>query len=182
MKKRIYNQTGLFGPNYAYLIVLSPTAQVKSDIAHLKKEIDKITSIGEKNLHSIAHITLTDRLSDDIDLPETISNLINPRESFSIKVNGWNYFDHGHSVTIYLSIENPEPIINLMRSLNASSKIPHLSLAKRISHEDFQKILPYLQNFDHTFEWICEDITVLRKLMSEKQLGFKESFKIPLSG
>jgi len=180
MKKRIYNQTSLFGPLYAFLVVLSPPENIKADIAKIKKDLNAITDIRDKNLHSIAHITLTDKLTDDADFAQAISGFIGSVQPFTIKIKGWNVFDHGHSVTVYLNIENPEPIIELMGLVKSSNKTPHISLAKRISHETFDRIKPYLDNLDYNAEWICTEVNVLRKLMSEKHLGFKESFKIPL--
>jgi 2'-5' RNA ligase len=181
MKKRIYNQTALFGPLYAYLVVLSPPESVKAEIAKIKMALNQIVDINERNLHSIAHITIIDRLTDDADFAETISGLLNSIRPFTIKVKGWNFFDHGHSVTVYLSIENSEPIIELMRLAKSSSKAPHISLAKKISHETFNQLRPYLENLSYSAEWICNEVNVLRKLMSEKHLGFKESIKIPFN-
>jgi 2'-5' RNA ligase len=181
MKKRIYNQTALFGPLYAYLVVLSPPDEVKTEIARIKKELNEIADITERNLHSIAHITLTDKLTDDVDFAETISGLITAVNPFTIKVNGWDVFDHGHSVTIYLKIENQEPIITLMSLVKSPSKSPHISLAKKIPHETFDKLRPYLDNLTYSAEWVCNEVNVLRKLMSEKHLGFRESFVLKLS-
>ncbi len=180
MKKRIYNQTALFGPLYAYLAVLSPPEEVKANIAKIKKELNQISDISERNLHSIAHVTLTDKLTDGACFAETISRLIVDQKPFTIKVKGWNFFDHGHSITVYLSIEDPEPIINLMSLVKSSSKSPHISLAKKITHGSFNKLRPYLENLDYSATWVCNEVNVLRKLMSEKHLGFRESIKISL--
>jgi len=180
MKKRIYNQTALFGPLYAYLVVVSPPQAVKDAVALIKKDLNQIADISERNLHSIAHITLFDKLTDDADVAATVSHLIASHGPFTLKIKGWNVFDHGHSVTVYLDIENTTPLINLMASLKSPSKSPHISLAKKISHTTFRELLPYLENLDYTAEWTCSEVTVLRKLMTEKHLGFRESFKIPL--
>jgi len=180
MKKRIYNQTALFGELYAYLVVLSPPENIRADVTKIKQELNGIADITERNLHSIAHITLTDKLTDDTHFAKTISGLITAVNPFTIKVKGWDVFDHGHSVTIYLKIENTEPIINLMTLVKSSSKSPHISLAKKISHQTFILLKPYLEDLDYSAEWVCTEVNVLRKLMSEKHLGFKESFKIPL--
>ena len=68
-----------------------------------------------------------------------------------------------------------------MAVLKSPSKSPHISLAKKISHNTFRELLPYLENLDYTAEWTCSEVTVLRKLMAEKHLGFRESFKVPLN-
>jgi 2'-5' RNA ligase len=180
MKKRIYNQASLFGPLYAYLVVLSPPENIKAGIAAIKKELNAIADITDRNLHSIAHITLTDKLTDDTELTETITNFTAHQKAFSIALNGWGFFDHGHSVTVYLKVEDPEPIVNMAQKLKSTAKTPHISLAKKIPPETFERLLPYLESLNYSDEWMCTEVTVLRKLMSEKHLGFKESFKIPL--
>ena len=180
MKKRIYNQTSLFGPLYAYLVVLSPPEKVKAEIAAIKKELNAIATISDRDLHSIAHITLTDKLTDDTELTDTITDLTARQKAFAVTINGWGYFDHGHSITIYLKITDTEPIINMAEALRSSAKTPHISLAKKIPHQTFGKLRPYFDNLNYSAQWMCTEVTVLRKLMSEKHLGFKESFKIPL--
>lgn len=135
MKKRIYNQTALFGPLYAYLVVLSPPDAVISDIAAIKKELNGIADISDRNLHSIAHITLVDKLTDDAAFAETLAGLVTSSGLFKVAVNGWDFFDHGHSVTLYLKVTKPEPIVRLMELVKSPSKTPHISLAKKITHE-----------------------------------------------
>lgn len=180
MKKRIYNQTALFGPLYAYLVVLSPPQPVKDAVAKIKRELHAIAGIGERNLHSIAHITLFDKLTDDDDLANYVAELIAGTKPFTIKIHGWGFFDHGHSVTVFLKIENPEPVIELAEALKSAARSPHISLAKKIPHETFEKLVPYLDSMNYTAEWQCNEVNVLRKLMSEKHLGFKESITIGL--
>ena len=182
MKKRIYNQTSLFGPLYAYLIVLSPPIDIRNRIKSIKEEMQAIADIGERSVKSIAHITLTDKLTDDTDLAKTITDLTGHQNAFEIKTGGWDYFDHGHSVTIYLKIENPDPVVEIAEKLKSAAKTPHISLAKRIPHEKLEKLRPYLDNLNFNELWICTEITVLRKLMSEKHLGFRWHFMIPFEG
>ena len=180
MKKRIYNQTSLFGPLYAYLVVLSPPDAVKGDIAKIKAGLNTIADIGKRNLHSIAHITLVDKLTDDVLFPETIEEFIDDRQAFTITIGGWDYFDHGHSVTVYLKVLDPEPVIGLMEAVKSTARSPHISLAKKVSHETFNKLKSYLNNLNYSAQWICTEVIVLKKLMSEKNLGFKDKIVIPL--
>jgi 2'-5' RNA ligase len=182
MAKRIYNQTSLFGPLYAYLVVLSPPPPIKAAIAKIKQELHSIADITERNLHSIAHITLVDKLTDDVDFPETIASLVQAQKPFMIQLKGWGYFDHRHSVTVYIDVENPENIVNLMQLVSSPSKSPHISLAKKIPHQTFEKLKPHLEQLNFEQEWLCTQIVVLRKLMSEKHLGFKDAIPVPLKG
>src|SRR5690606_30503330 len=139
-----------------------------------------IAPIADRNVKSIAHITLTDKLTDDPELAGTVANLIGIHEPFTVKLEGWDYFDHGHSITIYIKVVTPAPIITLAELLKSAAKTPHIGLAKKIDYDTFKKLKPYLDALCFEAEWQCFEITVLRKLMSEKHLGFKDSFRIPL--
>ncbi len=178
--KRIYNQAALFGPLYAYLVVISPPEGIIKDIAAMKRAMNAIAGITERNLHSKAHITLTDKLTDDAGFAETVEAFIGKQNGFAVTINGWDVFDHGHSVTVYLKVETPEPIVQLAQKLKSNATTPHISLAKKIPHGIYEKLLPYLQNLQYTANWQCNDVLVLRKLMSEKHLGFRESYTIQL--
>jgi 2'-5' RNA ligase len=125
---------------------------------------------------------LVDKLTDDVDFPETIASLVQDQKPFIVKLKRWNYFDHGHSVTVYIDVENPENIVNLMQLVRSPSKSPHISLAKKIPHQTFEKLKPYLDQLHFKEEWLCDKVVVLRKLMSEKHLGFKDAIPVPLKG
>lgn len=182
MAKRIYNQTSLFGPLYAYLVVLSPPAAIKEAIARIKVEMNSIADILPRNVNSIAHITLTDKLTDEPELFNTVGELTAGHPPFMVTVDGWGVFDHGKNVTLYLRVLNPEPVNGLAELLKSSARTPHISLAKKISHETLDRLGPYLNDLDYTAQWECTEIVVLRKLMSEKHLGWKDSFRVPLKG
>jgi len=180
MKKRIYNQVSLFGPLYAYLVVVSPPQEVIDDIAAIKHALNDKADITTRNVNSKAHITLTDTLTDDSGLAATVQGLIGNQEAFRVTIKGWGVFDHGHSVTVYLKVENPRPVAALSALLKSNASTPHISLAKKIPHSTYEQLLPYLENLDYRATWICNEVLVLRKLMSEKHLGFKEAFSIAL--
>lgn len=181
MAKRIYNQQALFGPLYAYLVVLSPPEEISTQIAALKKEMQQITDIGESNLFSKAHITLTDKLTDDAQFAETIAQLLQGQKNFDVNISGHGFFDHRPKKTVFLHVQNQEPIVQLMQRLKVKSGFAHLSLAKKISPAAFDALRPWLADLEYTSQWKCSEVLVLRKLMAEKHLGFRESFRIPLS-
>ena len=63
-------------------------------------------------------------------------------------IGGWDYFDHGHSVTLFLKIANPKPIKELMMAVKSAARSPYISLAKKIPYTTFEQLIPYLQNLD----------------------------------
>lgn len=182
MKKRVSKyQTSLFGQQYAYLVVISPPDEVINEIQVIKKELNSISDISDSNLFSIPHITLTDHRTDDIYLPETIEKFIEGEKSFPIQVKDWGIFQHGTDrVTIYLKIVNPEAILNLIKKVKSKLNPPHLTLAKDIPISTYEKLIPYLNELKFSGSWNCDKVTVLKKLMAKKHLGFKEKIEIPL--
>lgn len=180
-KKRLYNQISLFGPQYAYLVIVSPPETIKSAIAQIKNEMQEIAALGDRNLQSLPHITLTEKLTDDTGFPGMVASLLNAQPCVEIIVNGWGFFDHGHSVTVYLKIVADNLLLNMSRLLKSRNTTPHLTLAKKIAPDTFKALLPYLENLDFKAQWTATEVTVLRKLMSEKHLGFREKFTIPLN-
>ena len=179
-KNRISNQMSLFGPLYAYLVIVSPPKTIKSAIAQIKSEMQQIAGIGDRNLQSLPHITLAEKLTDDISFPEMVTSLLNAQPCMEIMVKGWGFFDHGHSITVYLKIITADPLLHMSRLLKSHNTTPHLTLAKKITLCAFTSLLPYLENLDFKAQWTATEVTVLRKLMSEKHLGFREKFTIPL--
>jgi 2'-5' RNA ligase len=181
MAKRIYNQQALFGELYAYLVVISPPENVKLQIAQFKQQMNEIADIGERNLHSIGHITLTDKLIDDPGFAGTIAALLQRQKQFEVRISGIDFFNHGaNKKTIYLKVEDPQPVINLMECVKAKSRSPHLSLAKNISAPAFEKLQPFIAAFNFTASWPCTEVVVLKKLMTQKHLGFRERIVIDL--
>lgn len=182
MAKRIYNQTALFGELYAYLVVLSPPDSAKAKIAQIKQRLHSVADIGGRNLKSVPHITLTDKLTDDTTFPETISNLLQGQPPFQVRLSAYAAFDHGHSTSLVLTVDNPSPIIGLTHLLKATAGSPNISIAKRLPQDTARRLIPELADLDIALEWRCTEVTVLRKLMSQKHLGWNERFVIPLNG
>ncbi len=180
MAKRIYNQQGLFGPLYAYLVVISPPEDILRSISNLKLQMNRIADIGDKNLHSKGHITLTDKLTDDSDFHLTVTALLSGKPAFDIRLGGHGFFDHRPRKTIFLHVEHQQPFLDLMLALKKTSGFAHLAIAKKLPPATFEALRPWLSDLDYSAQWRCEEIVVLRKLMSEKHLGFREQFKIPL--
>ena len=83
------------GELYAYLVALSSPVAVKTYISNIKKELNEIAPINDRNLQFIAHVTIFDKLTDDDVLHETISGLITTVKPFTIAIKGWGFFDYG---------------------------------------------------------------------------------------
>lgn len=180
MAKRNYTQQALFGPLYAYLVVLSPPPWILAQLSGFKLQMAALADIGEANLHSRPHITLTEKLTDDADFATTVAQLLQTARSFPIEISGHGFFDHHSKKSVFVNVAPHQPILELMNLVKKKSGFPHLSLLKKLPPSEFEKLRPWLRDWNYSAQWHCTEVLVLRKLMSEKHLGFREQFKIPL--
>jgi hypothetical protein len=178
MAKRIYNQTALFGPLYAYLAVISPPADIISELKYIK---GKLPGLNRRSLQSTPHITLFERLTDDRNLADTVHQLLVNRPSFDIRLSGFTAFEHSKYSSIVLPVEDPMPITQINGILKENNKTPFLTFAKWLSTEECSLYMDLLAEIDFAAMWRCSEILVLRKLMSEKHLGFREKITIKLT-
>ena len=109
----------------------------------------------------------------------TMEALLAGQKPFRVKISGVAQFDQPNGHTIYLKVQNPEPIAELGKVLKTSVS-PHLKLARRLKSETVNKLEPYLATLNFEAEWTCTEVVLLRKLMSEKEKGFREKFRVLL--
>lgn len=176
---------------YEYLIIISPPESVKKKISLLKNELDRAIGIGPANLHAKAHITLAYGISDS-GLPENILERIKRHvessPAFSIKLNGFRHFVHGaESNTIYVALENSGPVVDLHRKINSclsSGKrrtVPHLTIARKIARQYFDRAQEVFKNRVLEEEFACDHIVVLERPIQDGHNGrFEERAKINL--
>lgn len=184
-------QLSLFGSNAApvarnrcdYFVLLSPPPAIIKKVATQKKTLSKIIRIGDKNLFSIAHISLFRMLTPENDelILGKLRRALQHLYTFTIRLNGAEFFIHGASRSLVLKIENPEPIrmihALISREFRTSKGItPHLTIARNIPAKYAEKINP--EDFHLYDEFLCDRVTVLKKTGGEEH--FSVLLEIPL--
>jgi 2'-5' RNA ligase len=163
---------------YEYFILLSPSDEIKEEVDRRKDLLNEMIGIDPADLKSIAHISLITYVGmDSMNIPDIVRKAVAGTKAFTVKINGHDFFKNGDRRTLYLKIENPEPIQHLAELLkpqpkrahkkNTSPKpiIPHITIAKNIHPEELEKIED-LSVFGYEGEWLCNRITVLRRPMN----------------
>lgn len=183
------NQLSLFTdkalPNlkqWEYLVVLPTTENIAEDIQQLKEKV-KTMSISCEALFSKAHITLDNFVHVNPDMALLLEKILSGQKKVVVNLTGQAIFQHGSKKTLYLKVENPEPI-KLLHALltrkSAKNFTPHLTIAKNITPEDFEKLAPFLSEFDYKHQWICDRVTILKRLHGAKNKKFELAAEIPL--
>lgn len=167
-------------PEYTYLVVVSPPDEIRAVVSKIKQDMDIIAPIGERNLNSIPHITLTGRLTNQPELIETVRYFVSGMPPFPINVTGIDILDLGAAKTIYLKVEANEHFDKLADALHTKAIVPCITLAKNIDAETANKLQPELSQHSYETEWLCTEITILRKRISDTEKGWREKFTISL--
>lgn len=187
MAKKNNAQLTLFNENvYEYLVLLSPADAIKEAVDGLKEQLHALIGLEDYNRRSVAHISLfKHRATADNQVLKIVKKVAGATEPFTIKLSGHEVLKHGGvSRTLCLKIEDPVPINNLMELLDPkpiakrsyrqtsildktprAKKVihPHVTIARNIAVADFDRIED-LTTFDYHDEWLCDSITILRRL------------------
>jgi 2'-5' RNA ligase len=153
-----------------YFFIISFNESIKQDIKLLKKNLFDIinneTTHNIYNRNSIAHISIQKifiKEDSDDQIIEWADKSIGKFSCFRVKINGVDIFTHGKSSkTIYYKIEKHQPIIDINNLFPFQNKFtPHVTLARSITLDDFNKISGKLSLFDYRKEFLCNRITIL---------------------
>lgn len=170
----------------SYFIILSPIERIKEVVRAAKEALGNQISLSVNNLKSIAHISLLKFTAPDDDerIRKQVKSVLSSCPGFDIVLGGSFIFKHGdQSKSLVLKINNPAPIHQLHMHLLAaffprsSKKItPHITIARAIANEDFDKI--DLSAFNYQDSFPCQEITVLKKGPGDRRykICFKLSF------
>ncbi len=187
MAKKNTAQLSLFTETvYEYLILLSPSDAIKEEVDRMKVVLHGMIGLEGYNRNSIAHVSLfTTEAADNGPVIRLVKKVAAGVQPFTVSLSGHEVLKHGSVArTLCLKIENPEPISTLMALLNPAPQpkrsyrqttildkpkrakktiYPHITIARNIATADFERIED-LTTFDYTDEWLCERITILRRV------------------
>lgn len=187
MAKKNTTQLSLFEETvYEYFILLSPSDAIKEAVDRLKETLHCMIGLEAYNLNSIAHISLfKTEATENAPILRMVKKIAAATEPFIISLTGHEVLRHGNvSRTLCLKIENPDPINALIalldpprgpkRSYRQTTILdkpkrpkkpihPHVTVARNIPTPDFNRIED-LTVFDYNSEWLCDRITILRRV------------------
>lgn len=164
-----------------YLIILSPPDEVSEQVKRLK--YSSSTVIGKyDSLFSKAHISIQPWMRKK---PEWVAPLIPKLQRdlqnlppISLSINGFAYFDQQETATIYAKLVSTPATKAWFKSLrkyfNTPPFEPHITIARSISKEKFNKLWPYFNGRQWQQEFKVERLTILCR----EHIGYHQRYKI----
>jgi 2'-5' RNA ligase len=147
-----------------YFFIISPPADILNEINRMKRLVR--TSIGRPfdSECSIGHISL--HKNDDIHGEEAlheIGNRLSALAPFSVQIKDFNVFRN--SKTIFLDIVHQGFIYDVFETITQLryQGVPHMTLAKNLRKEDFEKAWRTLQGIQYNNRFTCDRVKVLKR-------------------
>jgi 2'-5' RNA ligase len=166
---------------HQYFFIISPPDVIKSKVRSLKQKLHKAVGLSDYNLHSIAHISLmsfhTMRPVNDRFI-QAVQQLFSNNQAFEVNLNGFEHFEHGAvSNTIYAKLHNSDQIIKIYQELHTllglrvRSFVPHLTIARTISRNSFQKSFSVVNKNTFDEKFLCNSVTILERKLQHGVVG-----------
>ncbi|MBK7650115.1 MAG: 2'-5' RNA ligase family protein [Flammeovirgaceae bacterium] len=152
-----------FPVNHHFFTII-PSPHIQAFVSNLKKQVRSIIGHGSQSEFSKAHISLfqyNEYHTDDIlyDTDWLLSALL----PLDIYTNGFGIFKHGTNKTIYLQIEYKTPVPDLAKALGGKSITSHITIARNLGADDFDKAWIHLQSISYRNYFRCNSVTVLKR-------------------
>ncbi|MBT1686969.1 2'-5' RNA ligase family protein [Dawidia soli] len=146
--------------------IISPPPHIRSDAFVLKDDVHYLIGHPFTDRYSRAHISLfkynDEHMDDMIRYVAAKATYMRP---FNVFVKDLAAFHHGRYRTLYLDIVNKYPIRDMFEKLVREDAhfTPHITIARMLSQEDFEKCWPHLENLRYSQHFLCDRITVLAR-------------------
>lgn len=157
---------------YEYLLAINPPRHIQREVMELKNQFQ----IRFKHPHSgksLPHITLADFILSDLEeetLLYKIDQVAGFQSSFNLKLEG---FSHEKKHSIFIGIQEPAPLIRLMRSLQANLGLPpsrsffswkpHLIIAKGLAEEKFYKAMAGFSQRKYSESFLADHLVLMKR-------------------
>jgi len=159
---------------YDYLLIVTPGTQINNDVKAMKKLIALELGMNSNRI-SEAHISLfrsefPAKYQDDF--IQLLNSIAKKQSGFTLYTSRFDHFEHGNGSdkhTIYVNVANPKPIAELHKKILQEFDIkqttykPHISLARAISTDEFQKVYDHFNNQIFVRSFQCKSFTLLRR-------------------
>ena len=144
-------------------IVISPSEPINQTSFLLRSGIKKVIGNGFQSEFSKAHISLMKYHDTHRDsLLYHFDSIVSHFKPFKIFLKDFEILHHGSNRTICFNIINKPAIQEIFYSLTGKNITPHITIARSLSKEDFDKVWPLMQNITYSNHFLCSHLTVLK--------------------
>lgn len=181
------DQTDLFEADtksYRYVMVLDPGFHIGEKVKFFRQKLHAFYPVSDEEMRSKPHITLChfdSRYNCDKLIIDKTKQASAKVKAFDFSVNGLNYWDSG---TLYMKVEAPLPVLQLLNNLKAelkSAKLsthPHITIVRKLKKQHYAELQK--EDFDYQASSRCYTITILKQLLDDKPQAFEILERIKL--
>lgn len=182
------DQLNLFDEErFEYFFLIQPDMKTDREVRSYKMIVNNTISLSNENIWSVPHLSLFKwQVNGGIDnyVIQKASNALKNLHAFKVKLDGVDIFTHGSTKrSLVLKVANPDPIRGINRSLinefnfKEQSLLPHITIARSIPVNDFNKLNYNFNQFNYKGEFLCNKISILKKKMgvNEKYILLHEA-------
>lgn len=176
---------------HEYFFLIRPDEWTIRQVKLYREKLNAIIVLSDENLYSAPYLSLfKHHFHQPVDRIITTRSRAGISDITPIKIviEGCEVFAHGNiSRSVVLKIKHPEPLVQLRRSLMSQFSLPpakvtpHITIAKSIRLDDFNKISDVLPEFNFQNEFVCDKITILKKIVGETK-NYQLFQQVGLSG
>lgn len=153
-----------------YLLVITPNEEVVSEVRKFKDFAKKLIGYYH-SFNSKAHITVNhyyDGKALFFDERTPVYRSMTGRiDAFEIKINGFDFFQHQDTYTIYAKVELSE---NITATFSRFKKVfgadvpqtPHITIARGLSYNQYKLLWYYFKKQKFECSFYAEEIVVLK--------------------
>lgn len=156
---------------YEYLLIISTPHYVQNEIMEIKtafhQKYNHLQAIKSKPHNILINFGFNTAFEKDLILK--IDEVTKFHSSFEMKLKGFNHF---RTHTIYINVENEAPIVTLVRSLHSTLNLPpsqsffawkpHVTIAKGLDKEKFNKAMTEFKNKIFEASFLATNILLMK--------------------
>jgi 2'-5' RNA ligase len=160
------SQIKIVNPVQELFFIIAPPPHIMSDVSVLKDDVQYLIGHTFEDRHAKAHISLFKYSGEYLDdMVDHVEGKAVQFSAFNLFIKDLNVFRHGSQRTIYLDIVNKYPVRDIYESLikEDADYVPHITIAKQLSSEDFMSAWPHLKDLSYSQNFLCDRITVLAR-------------------
>ncbi|QEH41753.1 2'-5' RNA ligase family protein [Chitinophaga sp. XS-30] len=157
---------------YDYMLVIQPDAQTVQDVSMFRHLISE--ELGAlPGTSTQAHIALFRSefpRQYETDFVNMLEQVVGDQTAFTIYTSRIDHCKQGDTRhMLYVNVANPKPVEDLHRKILQAFELkpggykPHITLARAISHQQFNQLAPYFSNKMFVRSFHCHSFSLLRK-------------------
>jgi 2'-5' RNA ligase len=145
-------------------VIISPSEEILQHAYYLKKNISEILGHRFEGEFSKAHVSLLKYRDPHIDSElYRINSLLSTLKPFTLYIKDFDVLHHGNNRSVCFNVVNKNPIRELAEVLTGREITPHITIAKNLSPDDFDKVWSAIKRINYSNHFWCDHLTVLKK-------------------